>query len=140
MAARDYSFILSKSSRGMVIALVVEFVLGTLVNSFAVPPDDPKYVTESLLVKLLFPVHGVLGIVLVVMAIIVLYLAVKSGKEKLKQLSIWGIISIVVAAGAGIATITLKDNASEIASFVMALGFLFAFASYGKLHLLIKQG
>ena len=50
-----------------------------------------------------------------------------------------GLISILVSAGAGIATTNLKDNASELASFTMSLGFIAAFVSYGKLYFFLKE-
>lgn len=123
---------------GMIIALSIQFILGMVLNLFAVPPDDPKYATEPIFLKLIFPLHGILGIALLIGAIVLLFFALKSESRIWKKMATFGLISILIAAGGGIATIILKDNASEIASFVMSLGFILSFLSYGKFYFLLK--
>lgn len=139
MASIDYLVSLKKSVRWMLLSLTAEFVLGMLVNLFAVPPDDPGYITEPIFVKILFPLHGINGIILVILAIFILFLVIKLGRKNLKKFAIYGLISILIAALGGIATITLKENASEIASFIMSLGFIAALLSFGKLHFFLKE-
>lgn len=138
-SAGKYLVNLKKSTKWTIYSLIAEFVLGMLVNLFALTPDDPGYATESIFIKLFFPLHGIVGLILVVLSIAIFYFAIRLGKENIKKFATLGLISIFVAAGAGIATIILKDNASEIGSFVMSLGFIAAFVSYGKLFLLLRN-
>jgi hypothetical protein len=138
-SAEKYLVNLKKSSKWIIYSLIAEFVLGMLVNLFALTPDDPGYAAESIFIKLFFPLHGIVGLILVVLSIAIFYFAVNLGKESIKKFAMYGLISVLVAAGAGLATIILKDNASEIGSFVMSVGFIAALVSYGKLFLLLRE-
>jgi heme A synthase len=37
----------------MLVFLIFQFILGMSMNLFAVPPDDPKFASELLLIKLM---------------------------------------------------------------------------------------
>lgn len=132
-------FFLNKLTRGIIGSLIVQFILGMIINLFAVAPQDPKFATESPIFKIVFLLHGLNGVVLPIFALSLLFFAFKNGRVDLKRISSLGFISILVAAGGGIATIILKNTLSEIASFVMSLGFIFSLVSYGKLYLLAKK-
>ena len=130
---------LYKSIRGIIFSLVLQFVLGMIINLYGVTPDDPKFAHESPLIKIAFIAHSINGLVLPLAALFILFLAVKSGKQVLKKWAVLGLISILIAAGAGISTIMLKDNAQELASLIMSFGFIASFLSYGKLFLFLKN-
>ena len=135
-----YTNLLSRNVKGILLSLCVQFILGMAVNLYAVAPDDPKFGAESPLIKASFIAHGINGLILPLFALTILFFAFKSGNARFKKIAGVGLLSILVAAIAGISTITLKDNAIELASFVMSIGFLLSFVSYGKLFLLIKSG
>lgn len=130
---------MKKKVFGILSSLSLQFFLGMVINMFAVAPDDPKYATESPLVKLSFIIHGINGLVLPIFALVILYFAVKSKKQELKKAAIYGLISILIAAGGGISTLILKDNLSELSSLVMATGFLLSYVSYFRFYYLIKE-
>ena len=62
----------------MLFFLIVQFVLGTSINLFAVPPSDPKFASEPLLIKLIFPAHVVVALLLFIGAIFIMALAIRS--------------------------------------------------------------
>lgn len=128
-----------KRSVEMLVLLAAQYLLGMYVALFALSPDDPGYSKESVLPKIIFGVHGLLGLFLLIGSIIVMIAGVRSGNLKIKRKSIFGFLSILLAFVAGIATITFKDNASEISSYIMSLGFLLSFFFYGKLLYILKK-
>lgn len=126
-------------SRGMLGSLSLQYILGMTINMFGVTPDDPKFATESPLVKVAFIVHSLNGLILPIFALITLYVSYKSKNQTFKKLTIYGFISVLFAAIGGISTITLKDTASEFASLLMATAFLFAFFFYIKFFLEVRK-
>ncbi len=74
---------LKKGTKWIIFSLIAQFVLGMLVNLFAVPPYDPKFATEPIFIKLFFPLHGILGLILGIFSIAIFYFAIKLGKENL---------------------------------------------------------
>lgn len=130
---------LNKSTRGTLLSLSLQFVLGMIVNLYGLLPEDPKFASESIFVKIAFITHGINGLVLPISALVVVFIAIKTGRQTYKKWAILGLISILIAAAAGISTITLKDDASELASLIMSFGFIASFLSYGKLYISIKS-
>ena len=128
-----------KRTVAMLIALGAQYLLGMYVNMFAAPPDDPKFKTEGLFPKVVFGTHALLGLGILVGSVAVLILAIKSRESNLKKIGTYGFLSVFLAFCGGIATISLKDNASEISSYVMSAGFLLSFVFYGKLFYLLKK-
>ena len=115
MANIEKDSFMQKLVFGMLGFLVVQFVLGMVMNLYGVPLDDPAYATESIFIKLSGFAHGIIGILLVAGAISALFFALKKGNSQWGKVSIYGLISILIAAGGGIAAIMLKDSASELA-------------------------
>ena len=134
-----YLNLLSKNTRFALIFLSLEFVLGMIVNLFAVSPDDPNYLTEPIYLKLVLPLHGIVGFILLIGTIALVFLAFKAGNAIIKNFTILGLTCILVAFGAGITTTMLKESQAEFSSLIMSLGFITSFLSYGKLYLLIKK-
>lgn len=124
---------INKKSLGMLVALATEYILGMYINMFALPPEDPGFATESVVPKIAFGLHGLMGCVLLIGGLLVLFAGLKSAEKKIRDTSLHGFLSILLAFLAGIATISFKDEASEIASFLMSVGFLMSFFFYGKL-------
>lgn len=130
---------LEKLSFGILVSLSLQFFLGMVTNMFGAVPEDPKFVTESPLIKFSFILHGLNGLILPVFALSIFLIARKGSNQVIKRLTLYGFISVLVAAFAGISTITLKDNASELASLTMAVAFLFAFFFYVRFYFLIRK-
>lgn len=126
-------------SFGMIIALIVQYLLGMYVNMFAVAPDDPKFKTESIFPKIVFGLHGLVGLLLLLGSIYVFISGYQSEDEALRKMTLYGFLSILLAFSAGIATVVFKDTAAEISSYVMSIGFLLSFISYGRLFFFLKQ-
>ncbi len=126
-------------TKGIIGLLTLEFILGMVMNLYAVSPDDPGYLTESPLIKYSSITHMVSGIALPLLALILLVLAFKSKKQNLKVWAIYGFISMLMATAGGIGAVMLKDSASELSSFVMSLGFIASFLTYGKFYFLLKN-
>lgn len=133
-----YLNLLTKNTRLILIFLVLEFVLGMVVNLFAVSPDDPGYLTEPIYLKLTLPLHSILGLLILIWAVIVLVFAIKAGKT-FKKFTVLGFIFVLVAFLGGMAAVMLKESQAEIASLTMSLGFIASFIFYGKLYLLLKK-
>ena len=130
---------LIKNTKLILVFLSLEFVLGMMVNLFAVSPDDQRYLTEPIYLKLIFALHGIVGLVILAGASALFIVTAKLKNIQLKKTSLLGLIFVLIAFLGGIATVMLKDVQSEIASLVMSLGFIAAFISYGKFYLLLKQ-
>lgn len=119
--------------------LIIQFILGMSINLFAVAPSDPKFAAEPILIKLILPAHVIVALLLLIGAIAILVMSVRSKNAKWKKTAGQGLGGIVFAVGGGLATIFLKGNASEIASLVMAISFLSSFIAYGRLYYIIAS-
>jgi hypothetical protein len=129
--------LLKKNSKRMMVFLTIEYLLGMYVNMFAAAPDDPAFATEGILPKIIFGLHGLVGTGLLIGAIVTLMVGIKSQEAKIKKTAVLAFSSVAMAFLAGIATIVLKDNAAEVSSYIMSVGFISALIFYGKLlHLL----
>jgi hypothetical protein len=122
----------------MLFLLIVQFFLGMSMNLFAAPPTDPKFASEPIFIKLIFPSHIAVAVLLLVDAIYILIASVKNKIANLRKVAGQGLSSIVLAVGGGLVTIFLTGIASEVASLVMAISFLSAFIAYGRLHYLLQ--
>lgn len=121
--------------KAMFILLIAQYVFGMFINMFG--NDDPSKRTQA--ASMAFASHMIIGLLLVIGAAVTLYFAVKQTEKKIRRNAIGGFFSTLIAFIAGIATLSLKDTSSEIASFVMALGFLGAFANYVYLWFLLRK-
>ncbi len=125
----------------MVFLLVVQFVLGMIVNLFGQAPGEAAgKMKEPLWATLVFLSHGILGILLLIVSIFLFVFAKRVENKKWRSLALQGMVSIVLAAIGGIAVVGLKEGSpAEIASLVMALGFLLSFISYGRLLFSLRR-
>ncbi|HVZ66759.1 MAG TPA: hypothetical protein VG917_00685 [Patescibacteria group bacterium] len=129
-----------KKVRGVLVALVVQYILGMTISHFGIPPEEETATHQApYFAKLAFAAHGVVGLVLVVLSVVVLIVSLKEKNIFIKRVGIAAFLCVVIAFIAGIATISLKDSAAETASFIMGIAFLIALISYGKLFYLLKK-
>lgn len=119
---------------GILVCLALEYLLGMYVALFAAFPDEPEYLTESIIPKIAFGIHGLLGLILLIISVVILVLGMKAKQAQARKLALYGFLSILLAFGAGMATVMLKETASEVSSFVMSAGFLLSFVWYWKLY------
>lgn len=123
---------------GILRGLTLEFVLGMILNLFATPPEEGKL--HPLWMSVLFAVHAVIGVLLLVGATVLFIKSRHSMDEAWKKSAMWGFVSILVAAVSGMVMTPLGESVwEEVASFLMALGFIAAFISYGRYFLLKKD-
>ncbi|HVT00682.1 MAG TPA: hypothetical protein VHE53_00425 [Patescibacteria group bacterium] len=126
--------------RGILIALVLQYSLGMTVSHFGIPPDEETATHKApYFAQLAFAAHGIVGLVLVVLSVIILIASLKDKNVFVKRVGVAGFVSVMIAFIAGIATVSLKENAAETASFIMGIFFLVAFIAYGKLFYLLKK-
>lgn len=109
--------------------LTTEFVLGMVINLFK--SESPQ--NNPLLVKFSFLAHGVVGLLLLVGGIWLVTVAVKSKNSTHKQTAFLAALGILVAFAAGIATVRVDVAFKAYASFAMAMGFVLAISSCGRL-------
>lgn len=122
--------------RGILIAVVAQFILGLVINLFGVPLDDPTYATKSFLVKAAFPAHTVNGISLFILSIWLLMTSSRSRHEEWRSSAIWGFVFVLTATVGGLTTLMLQDEGAEIASFIMSIGLLGALFAYLRYYYL----
>lgn len=124
----------------MVFFLILEYILGMVVNLFGEAPDETGKMQEPLWATLVFVTHGILGIILLIWAIFLFVSAGKLENKGWKGLAMWGMLSIIISAMGGIAVVGLREgNPAEISSLIMALGFLLSFIFYGRLLFTLRQ-
>jgi len=121
------------------IFLTLEFISGMVINLLVVSKDDPGYALEPFYIKFASPVHELLGTILLIGSIALLYSAFKAGHTLYKKLAGLGLLFVLIAFAAGMATYKFEGYQSELASFVMSLGFIASFLSYGTLYLHLKK-
>lgn len=112
-----------KAAKLTVILLLVQFLLGMLVNFYVkIPQDNPglAFQQSGLLIA-----HSLLAVLLLVSAGVCLWLAIKT-KQSTKA-AVSGIVSILVAFIAGHIFVGTQN---DLWSLVMALGFIAAVLSY----------
>ncbi|MDP3941669.1 MAG: hypothetical protein Q8Q49_05165 [bacterium] len=118
----------------MVVLLILEFILGMVVNLFGEAPSESGKMQEPTWATLVFLSHGILGILLLIWAIFLFVFVNKTENKKWRSLGMQGMIGIVVSAMGGVAFVGLREGSpADISSLVMALGFLYSFISYGRL-------
>jgi hypothetical protein len=107
-------------------------------NLFAAPPNDPKFASEPLLVKVILPTHIIIAVLILMLAISVFVNSIRDQNPEFKKTAGQGLSSVIFAIGGGLATVFLKDIAAEIASLVMAISFLSAFIAYGRFYYVLR--
>ncbi len=110
----------------ILLLLVIQYILGMVVNIYALPPYTPSNLG----------VHYVFGYVVALVGLITLVFVAFSGKLGAISFSAIGFISIVIAGESGRGFAFLSQHAG-IYSLSMALSWLLSFSSYFiSLHLL----
>lgn len=128
-----------KFTKSILILLVVQFVLGMIINLWGVLPDEETATHKApIFAQMAFAAHGIIGLMILISSTTILIMGLKS-KDNIKKFSIYGFVSVLIAFIGGIGVVTLKENSSEIASFVMSIGFLLSLVSYGKLFSFVKK-
>ena len=118
--------------------LAVQFLFGMTVNLWGALPSEMNSETPPAFAQMAFAAHGLLALGILISSSVIIYSAWNVKKEIIKKFTIIGFASIIVAFIAGVSTFFLSDNSAEVASFVMALAFLAALFSYGRLYLTLK--
>src|SRR5947207_2462932 len=106
--------------KGMFILLCIQYIVGMLLNLFST--DDPA--KKTILQSISFFSHIIIGVFLVLGALFILLATRKTVDKQWSKNAVGGFFSIFVAFITGIMTMALKDTASEISSFIMAVSFL----------------
>jgi hypothetical protein len=119
---------ITESSKGMLIGLALEYIGGIALNVIG-EPEEGSSLLHKVSAHTIFALHGLISIGLLVGSIII-YRQAKGGLNE--QTASWGLVSTVTAVLGGV--LTVSTPLGEFFSFVMALGFLGAFACYGKLY------
>lgn len=130
---------MQRALKGILIALIAEYVLGMYVAMFSLRPEEPGYATEPVINKIIFGIHGLLGLGLLIGATVLLVQGIKNKNSLTKSMTIYGFLSILLAFAAGIATVILKKTASETVSFIMSIGFILSLIFYGRLFFSSKK-
>ncbi|MBI1862548.1 hypothetical protein HYS00_00325 [Candidatus Microgenomates bacterium] len=110
--------------------LTMEFILGMLVNLFGVDPGEGESPT---IIKMAFATHGIIGLLLLIGGIWMAIFGLKATDKIVKKMALTAALGILVAFACGIATVSLQGPAREYASFAMAMGFLIAVSTTGRL-------
>jgi hypothetical protein len=117
----------------------LQFVLGTVVSLWHIPPSEETATHKSpAFASLSFDLHMLLALILVLWSIYLLAIALKTKKAEYKKLSIACLGSIIVAFVGGISIFFAPDSWARIGLFIMGLGFIGAFFNYGRLYLKLK--
>jgi heme A synthase len=124
----------------MLVFLIMQFILGMSMNLFAVTPDDPKFSSEPVLIKLIFPSHVIVALLLIIGSIVIFAMSFRDKiAAEQRKMAGQGLATIIFALGGGLATVFLKGAGSEIASLVMAISFLASFIAYGRFYYIVKS-
>lgn len=115
-----------KHAAHLVSMLAVQFLIGMAVNLIGMP-SETHGLTRTL-VSVLIGVHVLVAVGLGVGAVQVLLAAIRTAGDR--SLPVAGAAGVGLALGAGV--VTMITNSSW-ASYLMAVGFLVALLSYGRL-------
>jgi len=109
----------------MTLLLLAQFVLGMVVNLYVTIPESGNVTGRA---AVFLYAHMVLGAALLVVALALAGLAVAARRRPWLIASAIGVAGIAVAVWGGLAF--LIDGSHPGDSFLMAMGFIFAIASY----------
>ena len=121
--------ILKRQSRGMILGLAVQFLLGMVINLYTEFPEsgDVRHYWEFANHNWLVMIHMIFGTLLVIGAISFLVRSVRSKLAQWKLPATLGLLSLILAWGAGDAFIGTQNDAF---SYLMALGFILGIVCY----------
>jgi len=123
---------LTQRIRQQFATLIVQFLLGMSVNLIGLP-DEVDSKTLKLIDQFAVGLHVLIAIGLIVTAIGINRVTSKQAPG-LRKLAGGGGGGVGVAILGGIGTFALHGGWSNVASFVMAVGFIGAILAYGQLY------
>jgi hypothetical protein len=126
---------INKLATMIFIMLGMQYILGMVTALFR--SDDLGQ--QTLLGSTALILHSILGLGIVIHTIMCYFQLIKSGNPKLLKVGNIGNLSTIISLLAGGATVSLHETAGEIASLLMALSFLVAFACYGYIAIVTKN-
>jgi hypothetical protein len=119
----------------MVVALVLLFVSGMIINLFVTFPEIPEITLQSNQYFPLFneyPIllgHFLLGILLLISAIVTIIMSYVIKKTKIILINLVGFLSVILALVSGFVFMQYTFS-NSVYSFTMSLGFLLALIAY----------
>lgn len=116
--------------------LAVQYAIGMFIAMFSGDEDPSK---KPLYAHLAFFAHVFFAVLLLVGSIMIYINSRKTDNEHFTRLALYGLVSIIAACVGGVMTVVLKETLSEVGSFIMALGFLAGFVSYGYLFFISRN-
>ena len=133
-AISQIQFRLNKLAQIGIYGVALQFVLGTVVSIWNIPPSEETATQKSpLFASISFDLHMLLALTLIVFSIYVLTVAIKAGVKKFKSIAIACLGSVVVATLGGSSIFYAPDAWVGVGLFIMGLGFLGAFFHYFRL-------
>jgi len=119
----------------LIFTTTIEFLLGTAVNLYTTClPDGPMHLFSSdpcaaSSGQSILEAHVVVGVVLGLLALALLFWAVRRRTPRVTGPAFGGFLGVVIAAIGGYEYLAINPNPADY-SFLMALGFLMAFGAY----------
>lgn len=120
---------MARKLRTIIGMLVAIFILGMAVNLVGVPDKDAS-VVHNIFSGIFIALHVLTAIGILVTATQLMRLSADLQKSEVKRLA-RGFGAVGIAFFAGITTMVVPSPWSEIASFIMAVGFIAALILYG---------
>jgi hypothetical protein len=121
---------LSKQGRGLIFGLAIQFLLGMAVNLYVAFPEDATEATNTDFAShnLLVIVHALWGLGLLIGAGTLIFRSKRQNDAVWLKASSLGGAFILLAASTGYLFVSSQN---DIYSYLMSIGFLGAFLSYG---------
>jgi hypothetical protein len=127
--------------QGLFGLLALQYLLGTWVNLFGTFPPGPPSLGSALVDggDVVLSAHIALAIALLFLGLVAVAYSWSLPPPHLRYLCLLGFLSILLAAAGGVGFV-YSGYLNNASSFVMALGFLLAFAFYGAAYGVIGRG
>lgn len=128
---------LQKALRGISDALLLQFVLGTILATYAAFNDELPVDKQALLHYVFLGLHVLIALTLVIGSIVMLILAIKSQDKRNKKLAWGGMLAILIACVGGV--LVFVPSLENTGNFVMSLAFIVALVDYGSWYFALKK-
>lgn len=116
--------------------LAVQYAIGMFLTMFS---GDENQAKTPVYAQLAFFAHILFAVMLFVGSVIIYRECRKGSNERFTKFALYGLVSIIVASIGGVMTVILREILSDIGSYIMAIGFLSGFASYGYLFFISRN-
>jgi hypothetical protein len=117
----------------------LQFVLGTVVSLWHIPPSEETANNKSpLFASISFDLHMLLALLLLGWSIYLMVVAAKTKNETYKKIARGCLGSVAVAIIGGVSIFFAPDSWAKIGLFVMGIGFIGSFFNYGRLYFDLK--